>query len=120
VSARETLDLAIQAAKQIVQSHRANAEKYPADRDYWLAVAAGAEGVVRAMEELPDTIAHDVVDSVPAESVDVGATLLEVRASSIAGRSVHVWTGVSGEDLRLDPAAARRLGAALIRAAGTR
>ena len=55
---------------------------------------------------------------VPATSEYVGRTDLAVRQSAIGGRSVHLHTGVSGEDLMLDPAAARRLAAALVAAAG--
>ncbi|MFI5495295.1 hypothetical protein [Actinoplanes sp. NPDC051859] len=55
---------------------------------------------------------------VSAVSEFVGATPLEVRASTIDGRSVHLHTGTSGEDLMLQPADARELGVALIRAAG--
>ena len=55
---------------------------------------------------------------VAAVSGDTGPTAVEVRAGAIAGRSVHLHTGTSGEDLMLSPGDARRLGEALIRAAG--
>jgi len=55
---------------------------------------------------------------VSAVSENVGLISVEVCASGIGGRSVHLAATAIAEDLMLSPVDARRLGEALVRAAG--
>ena len=44
-------DRAERIARHLADSYRDNAEKYPADRDYWRARAEGADGVAQALAD---------------------------------------------------------------------